>query len=175
MNNLIAPHKEIEWTTTDGFHVVHQKKKTKNSEIKLTLPSSRKSVTILKRVPIKGKNNTAKMKSSISPNVIHSYDAELLRKTAGKMRDMGIVDSDWIHDSFGCNPNNVDLMLKLTKGVFKEFVSVNQIQLLDEILRAQAEAAGVSEKDLAKVTYSVGDFDFETGLDKLALGEFFFS
>ncbi len=55
------------------------------------------------------------MKSAISPNFIHSLDAELLRRVALKMRDAGVVDSDWIHDSFGSHPNDVDLMLMITK------------------------------------------------------------
>ena len=77
------------------------------------------------------------MKSAISPNYIHSLDAELLRRVALRMKQEGIVDSDWIHDSFGCHPNDVDLMLDITKEEFGDLVLRDPLSVLDQELRDQ--------------------------------------
>lgn len=78
-----------------------------------------------------------KMKSAISPNYIHSLDAELLRRVALRMKDEGIVDSDWIHDSFGSHPNDVDLMLDITKEEFVDLVERDPLKVLDDELHLQ--------------------------------------
>lgn len=139
MNNIIAKdNNPVQWSTSDGFHVTHVKnKELKPKQVTCMLPGARKSTTIIKKNY--SKNVSAmKMKSAISPNYIHSLDAELLRRVALKMKTAGIQYSDWIHDSFGCHPNDVDEMLRITKQEFARLVRRGPLKVLDKELRAQA-------------------------------------
>ena len=75
------------------------------------------------------------------------------------MRD--IESSDWIHDSFGCLPNEVGRMLEITKEVFLEMMENNPLEVLDKELRSQAIFNGTTEKQLDKVAIpSLGIVDF---------------
>lgn len=139
MNNVIAKQdKPIKWTTSDGFYVVHVKnKELKPRQVSCMLPGSRRSTTILKKGFSQHVSPT-KMKSAISPNYIHSLDAELLRGVALRIEEEGVEFTDWIHDSFGCHPNHVDLMLEITKDEFSLMVMRQPLKVLDKELRKQA-------------------------------------
>src|SRR5690606_18658045 len=91
MNNVLAKKNlPIVWTTSDGFHVVHVKnKELKAKQVNCLLPGARKKTTITKKVYSEDISAT-KMKSAISPNYIHSLDAELLRRVALKLMRLGI-------------------------------------------------------------------------------------
>ena len=100
-------------------------------QVEILLPGSRRLTSIIKRT-FSDNVSIPKMKSAISPNYIHSLDAELLRRVALRMKQEGIVDSDWIHDSFGCHPNDVDLMLDITKEEFGDLVLRDPLSVLDK-------------------------------------------
>lgn len=137
MNNLIAAgNKGITWTTDDGFFVTHKKYKMHSTKFSVHMPSSRKKVTINVAQSSNDTDNR-RMKMAISPNYIHSLDAELLRKVALRMKEIGIKDSDWIHDSFGCHPNYVDDMLRITKEEFLAMIKRNPLDILHKELVAQ--------------------------------------
>jgi len=152
MNNVIAKENNpVTWTTSDGFYVVHSKnKELKPKVVKCLIPGARRPVVITKKNYSKNLSSS-KMKSAISPNYIHSLDAELLRRTALRMRDLGIVDTDWIHDSFGCHPNYIELLLKVTKEVFLELMQSEPIKLLDSQLREQAINDPKVQKELNSI------------------------
>jgi len=102
MNNVIAKKgNPVTWTTSDGFHVTHIKQKElKPKQVSCLLPNSRRETVIYKK-SFSDDINPVKMKSAISPNYIHSLDAELLRRVAIGMKNLNVVNTDWIHDSFG--------------------------------------------------------------------------
>lgn len=178
MNNLIAKgNNAVEWITDDGFHVVHIKnKELKAKQVSCMLPGARKSTTITKKV-FSDKVSSAKMKSAISPNYIHSLDAELLRRVAMKMRSNGIVDSDWIHDSFGCHPNHVDLMLDITKNEFAKLVRRAPLRTLHKQLSAQVPDTKKTQKELQQIKIPhLRGFDTANGdLDIVKQSDWFFS
>jgi len=178
MNNMIANKgTAVTWTTSDGFHVVHVKnKELKPKQVTLMLPNARRKTTIIKKL-FSDEVAASKMRSAISPNYIHSLDAELLRRTALRMRDEGIMDTDWIHDSFGCLPNQVNDMLRITKEVFLEMMEAKPLQVLDDELRSQALFNGNTEKQLEKVEMpNLGGINIESGdLRVLLNSEWFFS
>lgn len=174
MNNVIArANKPVIWTTGDGFYVVHAKnKELKAKQISCMLPGARAKTTIIKKV-YSDKMAATKMRSAIAPNYIHSLDAELLRRTALKMKKAGIVNSDWIHDSFGCHPNNVSKMLEITKREFANLVKKDPLKQLDVELREQAPdtKAAIKELSTIKLPSSNGKVD----VDKIVSSEWFFS
>ena len=176
MNNIVAKNNlPIVWTTSDGFRVVHVKnKELKPKQVTCMLPGSRKPTVIIKR-QFGEKISMPKMKSAISPNYIHSLDAELLRRVALRMKQEGIVDSDWIHDSFGCHPNDVDLMLDITKEEFGDLVLRDPLSVLDEELRSQIvmDDKTISELDDV-VTPRLKEFD-PMDIEKVWESNWFFS
>jgi DNA-directed RNA polymerase len=173
MNGVITKGgSSVTWKTGDGFNVVHKKvKELKPKQVGITLPRSRKRTFIIIKQFSKDVS-PAKMRSAISPNYIHSLDAELLRRVALEMKEQGIENSDWIHDSFGCLPNDVNEMLNITKIIFKEMMEDNPLLRLDEELRRQATYNGTTGKQLAKVILpQLGEIDFSSLVDS----EWFFS
>jgi len=177
MCNLISRGDcKVTWTTDDGFYVEHKKnKELKSRQILCTLPGSRSRVTISKKTFSK-RVSPAKMRSAISPNYIHALDAELLRRVAMKMKKAGIENSDWIHDSYGCHPNYVDVMLDITKEEFNKLIKRKPLYTLDKELRAQVSGESKIQKELSKVEVpSFRGFDLEKGIDELKNSDWFFS
>jgi DNA-directed RNA polymerase len=163
MNNIVAKNnKPIEWTTSDGFHVVHVKyKELPKKQVTCMLPSARKQTNIFKN-SYSDNVNAQKMKSAISPNYIHSLDAELLRRVALRMKNEGIENTDWIHDSFGCHPNNVDLLLDVTKEEFRMLAERDPLNALDKELNSQVIESKASTKALLDVRVpELGGFKLE--------------
>jgi DNA-directed RNA polymerase len=176
MNNLVAMNnRHVEWTTSDGFRIVHVKnKELKPKQVTVMLPASRKSTVIIKR-RWSDSVSVAKMKLAISPNYIHSLDAELLRRVALRMKEEGIVDSDWIHDSFGCHPNYVELMLDITKEEFGDLVMRDPLSVLDSELRSQMimndkTIDGLSQCDIPRLN----EFEMKD-IEKVWTSDWFFS
>lgn len=179
MNNAITKsNNAITWSTRDGFHVVHIKnKELKSKQVSLLLPNSRKTTTIIKKM-YSDNISIAKMRSAISPNYIHSLDAELLRRVATKMKNAGIKDSDWIHDSFGCHPNYVDEMLDITKKEFSKLIKNSPLKVLDQELRAQMKSRKKRDQailDKIKIPQLRGFNTSEGDLDIVSSSEWFFS
>ena len=178
MNNVVSKKgTPVKWSTSDGFKVIHVKnKELKPRKVNLMLPNSRRATTIIKRL-YSDEVSPSKMRSAISPNYIHSLDAELLRRVALRMSEDGIESSDWIHDSFGCLPNHVGKMLIITKEVFLEMMESKPLEKLDAQLRRQATNNGTTEKQLLKVEMpDLGGIDWENGgLNELLKSEWFFS
>jgi DNA-directed RNA polymerase len=148
---LTKVNKPTTWTTSDGFHVVHVKKKEgQGTQISCLLPGSRKVTTLLKKRYL-NEISARKMKSAISPNFVHSLDAQLLRSVLLRTVEEGIINTDWIHDSFGCLPNHVDKLLELTKIEFINLMESKPLEMLDSQLREQIEKSKANVKLLEKI------------------------
>ena len=179
MNGAITKkNNPIWWTTGDGFYVKHVKfKELKAKRVFCILPGSRGMATIIKKQFSKNISIT-KMRSAISPNYIHSLDAELLRRVALRMQEEGIRDSDWIHDSFGCHPNHVEIMLDITKEEFLKLMGKFPLKKLDSELRGQMPTRKKKDLEvLAKVKIpQLRGFNIKRGgLDSVKKSNWFFS
>ena len=176
MNNLVAKNDQpITWTTSDGFEVVHVKnKELRPKQVEILLPGARRLTSIIKR-SFSDSVSIPKMKSAISPNYIHSLDAELLRRVALRMKEEGIEDSDWIHDSFGCHPNDVELMLDITKEEFGDLIMRDPLLVLDNELRDQMVLDDKTLDKLAETKIPRLE-EFETkDIEKVWKSDWFFS
>ena len=174
---IVKQGKSIEWTTGDGFHVVHEKQKElKSKQVTCLLPNSRKPTTINKKI-FSEDLSTQKMKSAISPNFVHSLDAELLRSVALRMHYDGVLFSDWIHDSFGCRPNYVSRMLEITKEEFLRQAKSQPLIKLHEELLTQAGTTKPVLKQIAKIGFpNLGGVNVMNGdIDCVMDSEWFFS
>lgn len=176
MNLIIAKKsKPIHWIADDGFYVEHVKYREKTPmQVQCTLPSGKR--THITRPRYSNTPNPGKMKSAISPNYIHSLDAMLVRQVALELKDRGIKNVSFIHDSFGTSPNNVDTMLDITKQTFIKLVKKRPLKELHRQLVEQAMSYGVSEKELDRVKYpQLRGFNSDGGIDSLMFSEWFFS
>lgn len=177
MNDLIAKkNKAITWETSDGFLVIHTKyKELKGKQVSCILPGARRPTTILKK-NYSDKLSAVKMKSAISPNFVHSIDAELLRRVALKCKAAGIDRTDWIHDSFGTHPNHIEQLLYITKKEFKKLARRQPLRLLDEQLKEQIDSSKPTQKILAEIKFpQLKGFDARGGLDIVMESDWFFS
>ena len=177
MSNCISRgNNPVTWDTRDGFHVIHRKnKELKSKQIMCTLPGSRKSTKITKKIYSKDLSGP-KMRSAISPNYIHALDAELLRETSRRMEEDGIENSDWIHDSFGCHPNHVDKMLQFAKEEFVNLIKKDPLKTLDVDLRSQVSQDPKHQASMNKIIMPVFDESIVGGcIEKLMDSDWFFS
>lgn len=178
MNAAITRNgKAITWTTSDGFHVVHIKnKELKAKQVTLTLPGARRRTTIIKK-QYSDKIAPAKMKSAISPNYIHSLDAELLRRVSLRLKEAGIVDTAWIHDSFASTPNTTEFLMEMCKEEFLKLVKRRPLHALDKELRDQSDGTKLTQKMLDAIKIpSLRGFDVDKGgLEELMVSNWFFS
>lgn len=176
MNNLISKHNlPISWTTSDGFYVLHSKnKELKPKSVRCLVPGARRAVSITKKVYSKDLSGS-KMRSAISPNYIHSLDAELLRRVAIIMGESGVNDTDWIHDSFGAHPNDIDFLLAVTKEVFIDMMKENPLLKLDSELRKQIPDNVKSQKEASKVVVPNLEGDEPIDFEDVLESEWFFS
>lgn len=176
MNNIISrKNMPVIWTTSDGFYVVHSKnKELKPKVVKCLIPGARRGIAITKKNYSKVLSST-KMKSAISPNYIHSLDAELLRRVALEMKKIGVYDTDWIHDSFGCHPNYIDKLLSLTKEVFLDMMQNDPIKLLDDQLREQCDTDIKTQKELSSIKLPNLGSETKLPLEMVLQSDWFFS
>lgn len=116
---LVTGAEIIEWYTPDGFRVVQSKRDS--SARRLTLANG--AVAYLD----KPKNQSdpideGAMTRALSPNFIHSIDAQMLRTAALKAAERGIAFTP-IHDSFGTHAATFFELHSLLKESFVETMS----------------------------------------------------
>lgn len=175
MNGLLVKGGQpITWNTDDGFHVVHTKHKFIKRTISVQLPGARKKTT-MQISKFTDDLDGQKMKLAISPNYIHSLDAELVRKVALRMKDDGIKYSDWIHDSFGCHPNYVSKMLVITKEEFLALLRRKPLDILHKELMEQMPNVKRKRGAIPRVP-RLKQFDVDSdNQDLVILSDWFFS
>ena len=98
-------------------------------------------------------------KTSIAPNVVHSLDACLIVKAVCKLVDKGVTNFAMIHDSFGCDAQNVDTMRNSVKESFKEVCGDNRLnQLLSSITNGAIEETSLELGDFYVDHEELGDY-----------------
>jgi len=164
----------VRWRTSDGFCVINSKRKIKTKSIHCSIPNFRRELQ-LKKAIYTDNVDSRKVKSSISPNYIHSLDAQLLRSVALRMQKEGIKYHDWIHDSFGCHPNHVDLMLDIIKDEFIKLMKSKPLKRLHEQLIKQLDLNNHEVKTgLKKISLPMNK-KFNYGFQALRCSNWFFS
>lgn len=68
----------------------------------------------------KDRINAPKVKSSISPNFVHSLDSYHMREIIRRMQNGGNIDFWAVHDSFGSHPSRIDALRSIVKKSFNE-------------------------------------------------------
>lgn len=100
-----------------------------------------------------------------APNVIHSFDAAHLMRTAIRCKAADIRDLALVHDSFGTHAADIDTLNRLLR---EEFVSIYSAPALAQWRDTVVELTGV--QDLPEVP-QLGEFD----VNEVLKSPFFFS
>jgi DNA-directed RNA polymerase, mitochondrial len=111
------------WDTPSGFTAKQAYFRTTTSRIR-TLHGD---VTLRHEEPAAG-FQPGKQVLGAAPNVVHSFDAAHLALVCVAMRDAGVRDLAFVHDSFGCHAEHSDLLLKITKDKFVEIYSGDTLE-----------------------------------------------
>jgi hypothetical protein len=123
-----AGNVEIKWITPDDFTCVQRKVKGELLDLDCRLSDgSRFTLDIKdfsKEIP-----NSAKHKSAIAPNIIHSLDATHLRMVARRLKELGLP-MIFIHDSFATHGNYRDILYDIIIETFVELYSMDYLTSL---------------------------------------------
>lgn len=107
-------NKPVVWTTGDGFVAVQAARKIKTTKV---------DTQLLGRFQIRigsysDQIDVMKQRQSISPNFVHSQDANHLRATVREAFRQGITSIDVIHDDFGTHAGNTDRLHDIIRDTF---------------------------------------------------------
>lgn len=130
------------WTSPAGMPIQQNYMETLGQRVRCMCGGKRTEFII----QVDGKKiNGRKQASSISPNVIHSFDAAHLMRTIGFGLDVGIKDFSFIHDSFGTHACDMDELSHQLREAFIEQYSDNLLgKFRDEIVE-QLSRSGALE------------------------------
>lgn len=148
------------WDTPSGFTAKQAYYKTDEKRID-TLHGK---VMLRSEEPAAG-FKPGKQKAGAAPNVVHSFDASHLAMVAVEMKRRGVRDLAFVHDSFGCHPENSDMLLDVTK---QQFVALYDGPTLENWRQSVIKHSGCP--DIPAVP-PLGDLDIQAVLES----EFFFS
>lgn len=126
---------EIRWPTPDGFTALQRKVKGEKRDLACRLSNGLMlELDILdftKNIP-----NTAKHRSAIAPNIIHSLDATHLRMVAIRLAEL-LLPMIFIHDSFATHVNHRAVLYEIIIDTFIELYSGNYLAYLKTYWEAE--------------------------------------
>ena len=118
----------IRWVTPDGFHCMQRKIKGEKVDITCMLSDGSRFDLDIKDFD-NNTPNSAKHKSAIAPNVIHSLDATHLRMVARRLRELGLP-MIFIHDSFATHANYTHILYDIIVEEFVKLYDMNYLMCL---------------------------------------------
>ena len=110
----------IVWTTPLGLPIFMSTYKKQSKRVKTQMGDN---IIKLSLTSDTDEINSAKMKQSICPNLIHSLDSSVLALAVVKASELGIDTFSLVHDSFGVIAPDVDNMSKALSEAFCEIYS----------------------------------------------------
>tara|TARA_R110000824_G_C15198914_1_gene675490 strand:+ start:51 stop:1883 length:1833 start_codon:yes stop_codon:yes gene_type:complete len=123
-----ADNAEVHWITPDGFECMQRKVKGQRRQLKCALSNGAEFLLeILDFTP--PIPNTAKHRSAIAPNIIHSLDATHLRMVARVLESMGLP-MVFIHDSFATHCNYRDELYTAIVNTFADLYDMDYLAQL---------------------------------------------
>lgn len=156
-STLAAENKPVIWTTPIGFPVVNGYYEPILKQVDIKIKGKRKRQQLL--LGYTDKLKRTKQRSTIAPNLVHSYDACHLMMVALEAKKQGINSLLLIHDSFGCLPTDMPLFANIVREQFVELYRNH------DPFQAVYENAliALTEKGQAKLTHppAKGTLDIE--------------
>jgi DNA-directed RNA polymerase len=115
-------NKALRWTNPVGFPVCQRYNKSKMLKVRMFLYDREAQVHKRSQVTIKvDEEHTVDRKKAMNgcaPNVIHSLDSAHMMSSVSMMLDNGVEDFFLIHDSFGTQCADTDVMYQCVRAAF---------------------------------------------------------
>ena len=158
---LSAAGRPIRWTTPTGMMVRQEYVKSKAQRVRTVFGTA-----VLYDHNADAKLRANKQVTSISPNVIHSFDAAHLYMTVNAAAERGVSAFSLIHDSFGAHASDMGVVSACLREQFVE------IYKNDWFTSIQADLQAIAG-DTVELAYPPerGDFDIE----QVLRSDFFFA
>jgi DNA-directed RNA polymerase len=121
----------IQWTTPSGFRARQSYKRVEWKEINTQYMHIRIRGRYLE---VGNELDKRKQSSSISPNVVHSFDAAHMVATVNRMVNKGVQDFSMVHDSFAVHAGHVEELAKELRDTFIEQYSGNFMEMFKKQL-----------------------------------------
>jgi DNA-directed RNA polymerase len=147
-NNL-----SISWETPSGMFCLQDNRKVKGETVNFIHKGRRERITVNK--PTKTVD-AKKQKSSIAPNVVHSFDAAHLCMSVIEARNQGVQMFNMIHDSFACPASHTGVFNEVLRG---EFVSLYDRDVLKDLYEYWLEQLPENQKVKLPPPPKQGDMD----------------
>lgn len=156
-------NKPIQWTTPCGLPVLQEYKDTKEHRIDTRIGDKIVKFAISKQLDTL---NSAKQRSAISPNYVHSLDAAALMKTVNNCLMENVNTFAMIHDSYGTHAADSEKLAALLRDTFIQMFGGTEHRLADfqkEVLacipledqKKLPALPNIGELDIAEVQKSV--------------------
>lgn len=143
---IIKPCLPVHWTTTDGFPVCQEYRAYESKRVKLMLLGE--EIRLRVEDQRKWTIDRRKQESGISPNFVHSNDANHLRTTVVAANEKyGITQFALIHDSFGTLPADAGNLFKCVRETMVQIYTEHDV--LDEFRTEVMKQ--LTEKQLVKM------------------------
>lgn len=110
----------VEWSTPNGFYVIQDYKDTRPLEVDSRLCGR---ISMYLQIPT-SKIKKSKMRTSISPNYVHSMDAAHMFNTIDLALNKGVKFFACIHDSYGTHLGNSETLAQCIRQSFYEMYAI---------------------------------------------------
>jgi DNA-directed RNA polymerase len=163
---VTAKNQPMQWTTPIGFPVQQDYRDSEQYRVHTRLGEG---VTfrpvLLRETDLLDKRKSAQ---GISPNVIHSLDANCLMLTVNRCKDEGVEDFAMVHDSYGVLAGHMETMYMALR---QAFVDSYQHDVMSAF--AKSSTARLTDKQRGKLPVAPAKGSFE--LESVKESKYFFA
>jgi DNA-directed RNA polymerase len=130
-----ADLEEVTWSTPIGNNKIYQHyKKVDANTVRTHVLGKTYVSTVIKDTNIVDKRRNL---NGISPNVIHSIDADCLHTAVALAHEQGVINFAVVHDSFGCSAVELETLHKCVKQAYHQMAQTNYLVKFRECIREQ--------------------------------------
>lgn len=123
---VVSKGHPLMWSTTDGLMICFSFRKIASKTVKLRL---KVGTVYLDKPELTEDPNTYEACNSVSPNLIHSMDAEHMRRTVRTLKEKhGVNSFMMIHDSFAVHAEHCDTMFKVIREEFVDMINARSYE-----------------------------------------------
>ena len=116
---------DVGWSTPTGFKVLPMYRKLETKRIYTFSGKMRVAFSVGERG---SQRDGRKVRQSLSPNIIHSFDAAHLCMVVEELADAGLTSFSLIHDSYGVHAPDVDLLHEKLRSTFVKIYDKDVLQ-----------------------------------------------
>lgn len=124
----------LRWVTPVGLPVLQDYRQMEAERLLVHIDGLKSNVFIRNRGT---KLDRRRQRSSISPNLIHSFDAAHMMKTVNLAAENGVSAFAMIHDSYGCHAADIPLLHQCLRAAFVDMYKPDLLAGFKEEIESQ--------------------------------------